>query len=50
MFLFYLAMLLEPMAMVARSGTEAQHGLAGLDRILDLLDEPKESLFFTGTV
>lgn len=49
MFLFYLAMLLAPMALVARSGTEAQHGLAALDRILDLLDEPLEPLFSTGT-
>ena len=42
MFLFYLALLLEPMATVARSGTEAQNGLACLDRVLDVLEAPIE--------
>jgi len=41
-FLGYLAMLLEPMATLAASATEFQNGLAGLDRVLDLLDEPQE--------
>jgi ATP-binding cassette subfamily B protein/subfamily B ATP-binding cassette protein MsbA len=42
MFLFYLAMLLEPMATIARSGTEAQRGLAGLERVLAVLELPRD--------
>ncbi|MFK7962044.1 MAG: ABC transporter ATP-binding protein [Phycisphaerales bacterium] len=42
MFLFYLAMLLEPLAMLASSATSFQNNLAALDRVLDLLDEPVE--------
>ncbi|MBX3373361.1 MAG: ABC transporter ATP-binding protein [Phycisphaeraceae bacterium] len=42
MFLFYLALLLEPLAMLASSATSFQTNLAGLDRILDLLHEPTE--------
>ncbi|MDA7977879.1 MAG: ABC transporter ATP-binding protein/permease [Pirellulales bacterium] len=42
MFLFYLAMLLGPLATLAASATTFQNNLAGLDRILDLLDEPRE--------
>ena len=42
MFLFYLALLLEPMATIARSGTEAQNGLACFDRVLDVLEAPIE--------
>ncbi|MHC5115427.1 MAG: ABC transporter ATP-binding protein [Planctomycetota bacterium] len=42
MFLFYLAMLLEPLATLASSATSFQNSLAGLDRVLDLLDEPQE--------
>ena len=42
MFLFYLALLLGPLAVLANSATETQNSLAGLDRILDLLDEPLE--------
>lgn len=42
MFLFYLAMLLEPVAVLANSATQFQSSLAGLDRILDLLDDPQE--------
>ncbi|MEM7228837.1 MAG: ABC transporter ATP-binding protein, partial [Planctomycetota bacterium] len=41
-FLGYLAMLLEPLATLAASATEFQNGLAGLDRVLDLLDEERE--------
>jgi ATP-binding cassette subfamily B protein/subfamily B ATP-binding cassette protein MsbA len=41
-FLGYLAMLLEPMATLAASATEFQNGLAGLDRVLDLLEDPQE--------
>jgi len=43
MFLFYLAMLLSPIAVLANSATQFQNSLAGLDRVLDLLDEPLEA-------
>ena len=42
MFLFYLAMLLEPLATLVSSAATFQNNLAGLDRILDLLDESPE--------
>ena len=42
MFLVYLAMLLEPMAVLASSVTQFQNNLAGFDRVLDLLAEPRE--------
>jgi ATP-binding cassette subfamily B protein/subfamily B ATP-binding cassette protein MsbA len=42
MFLVYLAMLLEPMAVLATSATQLQSNLAGFDRVLDLLAEPRE--------
>jgi ATP-binding cassette subfamily B protein len=42
MFLVYLAMLLEPLGVLAESATGLQNNLAGLDRVLDLLDEPHE--------
>ena len=42
MFLAYLLMLLGPLAVLAQSAAEFQNGLAGLDRILDLLEEPRE--------
>jgi ATP-binding cassette subfamily B protein/subfamily B ATP-binding cassette protein MsbA len=42
MFLVYLAMLLEPVAVLATSVTQLQNNLAGFDRVLDLLAEPKE--------
>ncbi|HET6878777.1 MAG TPA: ABC transporter ATP-binding protein [Pirellulales bacterium] len=42
MFLVYLTMLLEPLAVLAESATALQGGLAGLDRVLDLLGEPLE--------
>jgi ATP-binding cassette subfamily B protein/subfamily B ATP-binding cassette protein MsbA len=42
MFLFYLAMLLGPLAVLATSATQFQSGLAGLERMLDLLAEPRE--------
>ncbi|MBM3999787.1 MAG: ABC transporter ATP-binding protein [Planctomycetes bacterium] len=42
MFLFYLAMLLDPMATLVASATTFQNSLAGLDRILDILAEPRE--------
>ena len=42
MFLAYLAMLLGPLATLANSATQFQSDLAGLDRVLDLLAEPRE--------
>ncbi len=42
MFLVYLAMLLEPMAVLATSVTQFQNNLAGFDRVLDLLSERRE--------
>jgi ATP-binding cassette subfamily B protein/subfamily B ATP-binding cassette protein MsbA len=42
MFLVYLAMLLEPMAVLATSVTQLQNNLSGFDRVLDLLSEPRE--------
>ncbi len=42
MFLFYLAMLLEPIAVLATSATQLQNGMAGFDRTLDLLADPLE--------
>ena len=43
MFLVYLTMLLGPLATLATSATTFQNGLAGLDRVLDLLGEPLET-------
>ena len=42
MFLVYLTMLLEPMAVLATSVTQFQNNLSGFDRVLDLLHEPRE--------
>jgi ATP-binding cassette subfamily B protein/subfamily B ATP-binding cassette protein MsbA len=42
MFLVYLVMLLEPLATLAQSATQFQNSLSGLDRILDLLEAPRE--------
>jgi ATP-binding cassette subfamily B protein/subfamily B ATP-binding cassette protein MsbA len=50
MFLVYLTMLLEPFAVLAESATSLQGGLAGLDRVLDLLDEPKEMPSVPGSI
>jgi ATP-binding cassette subfamily B protein/subfamily B ATP-binding cassette protein MsbA len=44
MFLFYMAMLLGPLATLAASATAFQNSLAALDRILDLLAEPLEAV------
>jgi ATP-binding cassette, subfamily B, bacterial len=49
MFLVYLAMLLEPMAVLASSVTQFQNNLAGFDRVLDLLAEPREMAACPGT-
>ena len=43
MFLVYLTMLLGPLATLANSATAFQNSLAGLDRVLDLLEEPLET-------
>ena len=42
MFLAYLMMLMGPLAVLATSATQFQNGLSALDRILDLLEEPRE--------
>lgn len=42
MFLVYLTMLLGPIATLTGSAVQFQNNLAGLDRILDLLQEPEE--------
>lgn len=42
MFLVYLLMLLGPLAVLAGSAAQFQNSLSGLDRILDLLEEPRE--------
>jgi ATP-binding cassette subfamily B protein/subfamily B ATP-binding cassette protein MsbA len=42
MFLFYLGLLLAPIATLAASATGLQTSLAGLDRVLDLLHEDSE--------
>ncbi len=43
MFLVYLTMLLGPIAAIASSAMSFQNNLAGLDRVLDLLEETTES-------
>ena len=42
MFLAYLAMLFGPLEVLANSATMFQTNLAGLDRVMDILDESKE--------
>ncbi|QDV27720.1 ABC transporter ATP-binding protein [Aureliella helgolandensis] len=42
MFLVYLTMLLGPIASIASSAMSFQNNLAGLDRVLDLMDEANE--------
>ncbi|MEX2121382.1 MAG: ABC transporter ATP-binding protein [Pirellulales bacterium] len=50
MFLVYLTMLLGPLATLAESATSLQSGLAGLDRVLDLLGEPTEMPRVPGSI
>jgi len=50
MFLVYLLMMLGPVSMLAQSAAQLQNGLSGLDRILDLLDEPRETSNVDSTV
>jgi ATP-binding cassette, subfamily B, bacterial len=49
-FLFYLAMLLEPLATLAGTASNIQNGLAALDRVLDVLEEETEFAGATGTL
>ncbi len=42
MFLAYLGWLLGPIATLAESATSFQNGLAGLDRVIDVMNEPRE--------
>ncbi|MGV3485249.1 MAG: ABC transporter ATP-binding protein [Planctomycetaceae bacterium] len=42
MFLVYLTMLLDPLATLAGSAVSFQNNLAGLDRVLDVLEQPAE--------
>lgn len=42
MFLVFMAMLLEPVAVIAGTLTQLQSNLAGFDRVLDLLAEPRD--------
>ncbi|MEX2559730.1 MAG: ABC transporter ATP-binding protein, partial [Pirellulales bacterium] len=50
MFLVYLTMLLGPLATLAESATSLQSGLAGLDRVLDLLAELLEMPRVPGSI
>lgn len=50
MFLAYLMMLLGPLATLANSATQLQNNLAGLERVLDLLEEPTEMPALPGAV
>jgi ATP-binding cassette subfamily B protein/subfamily B ATP-binding cassette protein MsbA len=50
MFLVYLAMLIEPVAVIATSVTQLQSNLAGFERVLDLLAEPREMVSQPGAV
>ena len=50
MFLVYLAMLLEPLAVLATSATQLQNNLSGFDRVLDLLEEPREMVSNPGAI
>ena len=50
MFLAYLLMLLEPIAVLANSAADLHNGLSALDRIQDLLEEPREMASSTAPV
>ena len=50
MFLVYLLMLLGPLAVLAQSAAQFQNSLSGLDRVLDLLEEPREMESSAATV
>ncbi len=48
MFLAYLLFLLEPLAVLATSAAQFQNSLSALDRVLDLLGEPREMTLQAG--
>ena len=48
--LFYLAMLLEPLAVLASTAGHSQSGLAAFERVLNLLEEEPELAKATGTL
>ncbi len=50
MFLVYLAMLLEPVAVLGSNVTDLQNYLSGFDRVLDLLAEPREMVSRPGAI
>jgi len=50
MFLVYLLMLLEPLGVLAQSAARFQNSLSGLDRVLDLFEEPREMPASPGAV
>ena len=50
MFLVYLLMLLGPMAVLAQSAAAFQNSLSGFDRVLDLLEEPREMATIRPTI
>jgi ATP-binding cassette subfamily B protein/subfamily B ATP-binding cassette protein MsbA len=50
MFLVYLAMLLGPIATIAGTAVQLQNNLAGLDRVLDLMDQTEEMPDRTGAI
>jgi ATP-binding cassette, subfamily B, bacterial len=50
MFLVYLAMLLEPVGVIASNLTTLQNNLSGFDRVLDLMEEPLEMTSKPGSV
>lgn len=49
-FLFYLALLLEPLGVLAGTASAVQNGRAALDRVLDLLEEEPEFPAASGTL
>lgn len=50
MFLVYLAMLLEPIGVIASNLTTLQNNLSGFDRVLDLMEEPLEMVSQPGAI
>jgi ATP-binding cassette subfamily B protein/subfamily B ATP-binding cassette protein MsbA len=50
LFLAYLSMLIGPIANIANTAVTLQNNLAGLDRILDILEEPREFASNPGSI
>lgn len=50
LFLVYLAMLMGPIATIANTAVTLQNNLAGLDRVLDILEEDKEFATNSGAI